>query len=131
MVIEARELTKTFGAFPAVRDLNLQITRGTIFGFLGPKGSGKSTTVKMLTGLLEPTAGQVIVAGETVTAENTRIKSKIGVLPEENALFHSLTIWEHMEMSGPLYGLSRQETAERAGQLLRHLDLWRERGTLT
>jgi ABC-2 type transport system ATP-binding protein len=129
MEIEARGLTKNFGAFTAVRDLNLQVPRGTIFGFLGPNGSGKSTTVKMLTGLLEPTTGEVTVAGEPVTVENTRLKRKIGVLPEENALFHSLTIWEHLEMCGPIYGLSRKETEERASQLLRHLDLWRERGT--
>jgi ABC-2 type transport system ATP-binding protein len=129
MEIEALGLTKKFGALMAVKELNLQVPRGTIFGFLGPNGSGKSTTVKMLTGLLEPTAGEVIVAGEPVTSGNTRLKRKIGVLPEENALFHSLTIWEHMEISGPLYGLSRKETVERAGQLLRHLDLWRERET--
>jgi ABC-2 type transport system ATP-binding protein len=129
MEIEARGLTKNFGDFTAVRDLNLQVPRGTIFGFLGPNGSGKSTTVKMLTGLLEPTAGEVIVAGDPVTVENTRLKRKIGILPEENALFHSLTIWEHLEMSGPIYGLSRKETEERASQLLRHLDLWRDRET--
>jgi ABC-2 type transport system ATP-binding protein len=129
MEIEALGLTKKFGAFMAVNELNLQVPRGTIFGFLGPNGSGKSTTVKMLTGLLEPTAGEVIVAGESVTSGNTRLKRKIGVLPEENALFHSLTIWEHMELSGPLYGLSRKETVDRAEQLLRHLDIWRERET--
>ncbi|MBO0723094.1 MAG: ABC transporter ATP-binding protein [Blastocatellia bacterium] len=129
MEIEARGLTKTFGAVKAVRDLNLQVQRGTIFGFLGPNGSGKSTTVKMLTGLLEPTAGEVVVAGELVSIENTRLKSMIGVLPEENALFRSLTIWEHLELCGPIYGLSRIETEERAGQLLRHLDLWRDRWT--
>jgi ABC-2 type transport system ATP-binding protein len=129
MEIEALGLTKKFGAFMAVNELNLQVPRGTIYGFLGPNGSGKSTTVKMLTGLLEPTAGEVIVAGESVTSGNTRLKRKIGVLPEENALFHSLTIWEHMELSGPLYGLSRKETVDRAEQLLRHLDIWRERET--
>jgi ABC-2 type transport system ATP-binding protein len=111
MEIEAHGLTKNFGAFTAVRDLNLQVPRGTIFGFLGPNGSGKSTTVKMLTGLLEPTAGEVIVAGDPVTVENTRLKRKIGILPEENALFHSLTIWEHLEMCGPIYGLSRNSCA--------------------
>lgn len=129
MEIEARGLSKKFGAFTAVRDLNLQVPRGTIFGFLGPNGSGKSTTVKMLTGLLEPTSGEVTVAGEPVTIENTRLKQKIGVLPEENALFHSLTIGEHLELCGPLYGLSRKETADRAVRLLRHLDLWSERET--
>jgi len=127
--IEARGLTKTFGRLTAVRDLNLQVAPGTLFGFLGPNGSGKSTTVKLLTGLLAPTAGEVKIVGETVSVENVELRRLIGILPEDDALFHSLTIWEHLELSGPLYGLSRQETQARAAQLLRHLDLERESGT--
>lgn len=127
--IEARGLTRTFGSFAAVRNLNLRVPRGTIFGFLGPNGSGKSTTVKLLTGLLTPTAGAALIDGEPIAVENVSLKLKIGVLPEDDALFRALTIWEHLEMSGPLYGLSREETEARATQLLRHLDLWRERGT--
>jgi ABC-type multidrug transport system ATPase subunit len=121
--IEARGLTKTFDRLAAVRDLNLQVAPGTLFGFLGPNGSGKSTTIKLLTGLLAPTAGEVRVAGQTVSLENIELRRVIGILPEDAALFHSLTIWEHLELSGPLYGLSRQETRARAIQLLRHLDL--------
>jgi ABC-2 type transport system ATP-binding protein len=113
----------------AVRDLNLQVAPGTLFGFLGPNGSGKSTTIKLLTGLLAPTAGEVRVAGQTVSLENVEVRRVIGILPEDAALFHSLTIWEHLELSGPLYGLSRQETRARAIQLLRHLDLERDGGT--
>lgn len=113
----------------AVRDLNLQVAPGTLFGFLGPNGSGKSTTIKLLTGLLAPSAGEVRVAGQTVSPENVDLRRMIGILPEDAALFHSLTIWEHLELSGPLYGLSRQETRTRAIELLRHLDLERESGT--
>jgi ABC-2 type transport system ATP-binding protein len=127
--IEARGLTKKFGSFTAVRNLNLQVPRGTIFGFLGPNGSGKSTTVKLLTGLLAPTAGEVMIANEPVAIDNVALKRKIGVLPEDDSLFRALTIWEHLEMSGPLYGLSREETEARATQLLRNMDLWEERGT--
>ena len=127
--IEARGLTKKFGSFTAVRDLSLRVPRGVIFGFLGPNGSGKSTTVKLLTGLLTPTAGVALIAGEPVTVENVAIKHKIGVLPEDDALFRALTIREHLEMSGSLYGLKREETETRATQLLRHLDLWQERET--
>src|SRR5262245_35050974 len=127
--IEARGLTKAFGSFTAVRNLNLRVPRGTIFGFLGPNGSGKSTTVKLLTGLLTPTVGDALIAGEPVAVENVALKRKIGVLPEDDALFRALTIWEHLEMSGPIYGLSHVETEARATQLLRHLDLWQERGT--
>jgi ABC-2 type transport system ATP-binding protein len=127
--IEARGLTKTFGSFTAVRNLNLRVPRGTVFGFLGPNGSGKSTTVKLLTGLLTSTDGEALIAGETVAVENVALKRKIGVLPEDDALFRALTIWEHLEMSGPLYGLGHKETEARATQLLRHLDLWSGRGT--
>jgi ABC-2 type transport system ATP-binding protein len=118
-----------FGHLAAVRDLSLQVPPGTLFGFLGPNGSGKSTTIKMLTGLLAPTTGEVRVAGQRVTVENIELRRVIGILPEDAALFHSLTIWEHLELSGPLYGLSRQETRARAIQLLRHLDLERDSGT--
>jgi ABC-2 type transport system ATP-binding protein len=127
--IEARGVTRTFGRLTAVRDLNLQVAPGTLFGFLGPNGSGKSTTVKLLTGLLAPTKGEVRVAGQTVSPENVDLRRMIGILPEDAALFHSLTIWEHLELSGPLYGLSRAETRARAIELLRHLDLERESGT--
>src|SRR5262245_9144772 len=127
--IEARGLTKKFGSFTAAHNLNLQVPRGAIFGFLGPNGSGKSTTVKLLTGLLAPTSGEVLITGEPVAAENVELKRKIGVLPEDDALFRALTIWEHLEMSGPLYGLSHDETETRAAQLLRNLDLWEDRGT--
>ena len=127
--IEARDVTKRFGSVTAVHNLNLQVAPGTLFGFLGPNGSGKSTTVKLLTGLLAPTTGEVLVAGHPVSPDNIELRRVIGILPEDSALFHSLTIWEHLELSGPLYGLTRQETRERAIQLLRHLGLERDSGT--
>jgi ABC-2 type transport system ATP-binding protein len=113
----------------AVRNVSLQVAPGTLFGFLGPNGAGKSTTVKLLTGLLAPTAGDVHVAGEAVSVENVHLRRLIGILPEDDALFHSLTIWEHLELSGPLYGLSGEDTRARAIELLRYLDL--ERGSRT
>jgi len=127
--IEMHGLTKRFGDFAAVRNLHLQVPKGTIFGFLGPNGSGKSTTVKMLTGLLQPTAGEAFIAGASILSSPLEVKKKIGVLPEDLALFDSLTIWEHLKMCGPIYGLSHQETEKRAEQLLNYLDLWHSRQT--
>lgn len=127
--IETRGLTKSFGEHVAVRNLNLQVPSGTIFGFLGPNGSGKSTTVKILTGLLAPTAGEALIAGLSIKNSGLEIKQKTGVLPEDLALFDSLTFWEHLRMIGQVYGLSRQETEMRAEQLLKHLDLWQSRHT--
>jgi ABC-2 type transport system ATP-binding protein len=128
--IDARGLTKTFGTLTAVRDVTLQVPNGTIFAFLGPNGSGKSTTVKLLTGLLAPTAGEARVTGRVVSLEDLELRRDIGIMPEDDALFPDLTIWEHLELCGRLYGFSRQETDARATQLLRHLDLEQGRRTL-
>src|SRR6266478_3636788 len=127
--IETHNLTKTFRDLVAVRDLDLRIPKGTLFGFLGPNGSGKSTTVKMLTGILPPTRGEVFIGGRSVINSPVEVKKRIGVLPEDLALFDSLTIWEHLLMVGPVYGLSRKETETRAEQLLVYLDLWQGRHT--
>jgi len=128
--IDARGLTKTFGKVSAVRGVTLQVPTGMIFAFLGPNGSGKSTTVKLLTGLLKPTAGEARVSGRVVSVEDLELRREIGILPEDDALFPDLTIWEHLELCGRLYGLSRHETAARAVQLLRHLDLEQGRTTV-
>jgi len=129
VMIEITGLTRRFGDFVAVHDLNVHVPKGVIFGFLGPNGSGKSTTVKMLTGILKPTAGDASIDGLSIRKSPLEIKREIGVLPEDLALFDSLTIWEHLQMAGPIYGLSRNETESRAEQLLSYLDLWSDRHT--
>jgi ABC-2 type transport system ATP-binding protein len=128
--IDARGLTKRFGTVTAVRGVTLQVPNGTIFAFLGPNGSGKSTTVKLLTGLLAPTAGEARVRGRLVSVEDLELRREIGILPEDDALFPDLTIWEHLELCGRLYGLRDEDTVARATQLLRHLDLEQGRTTL-
>lgn len=125
--IETRHLTRTFGKLVAVNDLNLQVPKGCIFGFLGPNGAGKSTTVKMLTGLLPPSDGDAIIGGLSILSSPLEVKRKIGVLPEDLALFDSLTIWEHLMMCGPVYGLDHREAEMRAVQLLKYLDLLQHR----
>ena len=127
--IETRDLTRRFGRLVAVDALNLQIPKGKIFGFLGPNGSGKSTTVKMLTGLLAPTSGDALISGTSILDSPLAVKKRIGVLPEDLALFDALTIWEHLMLSGPTYGLSKSETEKRAGELLEFLDLAASRNT--
>lgn len=127
--IQAQKLRKEFGAFCAVRDIDLTIPAGSIFGFLGPNGSGKSTTVRMLTGLLRPTSGAASVAGLDVAAGAVELKRNIGVVPEDLGLFDRLTLWEHLHLSGPLYGLSRREVDSRGRDLFALLDLWEKRHT--
>ena len=126
-MIETSGLTKKFGDFVAVNNVSLSVPKGTIFGFLGPNGSGKSTTVKMLTGILKPTSGEALIDGSPLRTAPLEIKNKIGVLPEDLALFDLLTIWEHLSMCGPIYGLTAREAEARAEQLLNHLDLWFDR----
>jgi ABC-2 type transport system ATP-binding protein len=126
-MIEAHELSRRFGDFVAVDKVNLSIPRGSIFGFLGPNGSGKSTTLRMLTGILKPSAGDALIDGTSIINSPLEIKRKIGVLPEDLALFDSLTIWEHLKLCGPIYGLSNKETEDRAQQLLNCLDLSSDR----
>ena len=128
-MVELRGLTRNFGNFVAVNNLYLQVSQGTIFGFLGPNGAGKSTTVKMLTGILKPSSGDALVDGLSIQTSPLEIKKKIGVLPEDLALFDSLTIWEHLKMCGAIYSLSNSETETRAEQLLNYLDLWTDRHT--
>lgn len=118
-MISCRDLTRRFGDFTAVDRLTLEVAPGTICAFLGPNGAGKSTTVKMLTGLLAPTSGEVSVAP----------KNRIGVLPEDLGLFDDLTVWEHLELCGDMYGLARAVTRDRAAQLLRALSLEHGRDT--
>ena len=129
--IETSGLTKAFGNLVAVNNLNLQVPKGTIFGFLGPNGSGKSTTVKMLTGLLKPDRGEVLIAGMSLSNSPIEVKKRIGVLPENLALFESVTIWEHLVMSGAVYELDKKETEKRGEQLLDYLDLMAGRHTFS
>jgi ABC-2 type transport system ATP-binding protein len=128
-MITCRDLTRRFGDFTAVDNLNLEVDRGAICAFLGPNGAGKSTTVKMLTGLLQPTAGTATVDGLDVAAHPLAIKRRIGVLPEDLGLFDDLTVEEHLLLTGDVYGLRRAETEARAAQLLRALSLEHGRRT--
>lgn len=122
-MIECRGLTRRFGAFTAVDGISFTVPPGTLCALLGPNGAGKSTTLKMLTGLLPPTAGEARVCGLDIAREPLAVKRRIGVLPENLGLFDDLTVSEHLELTGRVYGLRRGTARERAGQLLRALDL--------
>jgi len=127
-MLRCRDVSKRFGEFVAVDGISFELAGG-ICALLGPNGAGKSTLLKILTGLLAPDRGEVSVAGCDVAKEPLRVKRMIGVLPEDLGVFDALTIEEHLELCGPVYGLSRKETGERAGALLRILGL--EKGRYT
>ena len=128
-MIACRDLTCRYGEFVAVDRLNLEVASGSICAFLGPNGAGKSTTVKMLTGLIAPTSGSATVAGFDVARDALELKRRIGVLPENLGLFDDLTVEEHLNLTGAVYDLSRDETRDRSGQLLRALHLEHGRHT--
>ncbi len=128
-MISCRNLTRRFGEFAAVDGVTFEVKPGTICCLLGPNGAGKSTIIKMLVGLMPPTAGEVTVAGLNVRSQTLAVKRACGVLPENLGLFDALTVQEHLELSGPIYGLSLKETRARADQLLRVLALEHGRDT--
>jgi ABC-2 type transport system ATP-binding protein len=103
--IETHELTRRFGAITAVQDLTLQIERGEVFGLLGPNGSGKTTTIRMLCGLLEPSAGWATVAGIDVAAAPEQVKQHIGYMSQRFGLYEDLTVTENLEFYAGVYGL--------------------------
>src|SRR5262245_2262980 len=98
--IQIQGLTKRFGNLVAVSNIHLEVPKGTIYGFLGPNGSGKSTTVKMLTGLLQPDSGDALICGTSILRSPLEVKKIVGALPEDLALFDSVTIWEHLMIAG-------------------------------
>jgi ABC-2 type transport system ATP-binding protein len=128
-MISCRKLTRRFGEFTAVNNLDFEVAAGAICAFLGPNGAGKSTTVKMLTGLLPPSSGEAEVCGLDVRPGSIELKRRIGVLPEDLGLFDDLTVEEHLSLTGDVYGLDRRETRSRTNQLLRTLSLENGRHT--
>jgi ABC-2 type transport system ATP-binding protein len=96
--IDTVALTRRFGEFTAVQDVNLRVDAGQFFGFLGPNGAGKSTTIKMLTGLLAPTSGSIRILGEDLKQNSAEVKRQIGVVPEGMALFGRLTAEEYLQI---------------------------------
>ncbi len=111
--IEVRSLTRRFGAFVAVDHVSFDVRRGEIFGFLGSNGAGKSTTIRMLCGLLKPTSGTAIVGGIDVTQDPEGVKRRIGYMSQKFSLYELLTVDQNIRFFGGVYGLSDTTLAER------------------
>ncbi|HKZ78229.1 MAG TPA: ABC transporter ATP-binding protein [Pyrinomonadaceae bacterium] len=123
LAVQTFDLIRRFGDFVAVDHLNLRVGRGSFFGFLGPNGAGKSTTIRMLTGLLAPTSGKILVLGRDIQTEPLEVKRRIGVVPEDLNLFERLTGAEMLAFTGRMYGLKKNQIAERASELLDLMEL--------
>ena len=125
-VIELTGLTKKYGDFTAVNDLNLQIRKGEIFGLLGPNGAGKSTTILMMLGLTEPTTGSVKVCDIDSTTHPIEVKRKVGYLPEDVGFYEDMTGIENLVYTAALNGIRRKEAREKAERLLDRIGLVKE-----
>ena len=116
--IAVHDLRKVYEGKAAVDGLSLTVPRGSFFGFLGPNGAGKSTTIRMLTGLIPPTSGTIELLGLPMPAEETAIKQRIGLVPDDSLLFDRLTGLEFLEFVGRMYSLARPMARSRAEELL-------------
>jgi ABC-2 type transport system ATP-binding protein len=118
-IVEAIGLTRTFGAITAVGQLNLEVQEGEIFALVGPDGAGKTTALRLLTGLLDPTAGRAVVAGRDVAKYPNQVKDHIGYMAQRFGVYADLTVEENMAFYADLFGIGRQERAELSARLLR------------
>ena len=118
VAILAHDLTKKFGNFTAVDEVNFEVRHGEIFGFLGPNGSGKTTTIRMLLGLMKPSTGKVEVLGMAVDGDTRKIRSRVGYMSQRFSLYNDLTVLQNLTFYGAAYGLNNSEMEERVNQAL-------------
>lgn len=121
--VKLENVSKSFGDVRAVRDIDLKIEEGEIFGLLGPNGSGKTTTMRIMIGLTRPDSGSVRVLNEDVTERPTETKKKIGYVPESSELYEFLTGQEYLDFVGNIYGLSDSKREDRIGEYLKAFEL--------
>ncbi len=127
-LVQARNLSKEFKRttgekFFAVKDVSLDIRRGEIFSLLGPNGAGKTTTISMISGLIAPTSGDALIGGHSITKEPIAAKKLLGVVPQEIALYPTLTARQNLEFFGKMYGMGGAELARRVDETLDFIDL--------
>jgi ABC-2 type transport system ATP-binding protein len=130
--IEVRDLTKYYGrpgkGVLAVDHISFDVRQGEVFGFLGPNGAGKTTTQRMLTTLLEPTEGSIVIHGHDLAHDAYPVKRRTGLVPEESNVYAELTAWDNLMFTARLYRVSHAERAVRTRELLETFGLWETRG---
>ena len=129
-VIETEKLTKRFGPFTAVDEISFKVRKGEIFGFLGANGAGKTTAMRMLCGLSQPTAGKGVVAGYDIALQPEQVKRHIGYMSQKFSLYEDLKVWENIRLFGGIYGLTGREINRKMENLLQELGFQSEKNTL-
>ncbi|HEX7632936.1 MAG TPA: ATP-binding cassette domain-containing protein [Candidatus Saccharimonadales bacterium] len=123
-IIHAKNLTKKFGDFTAVDNIDFDVAKGEIFAFLGPNGAGKSTTIKMMTTMLRPTDGTLKLAGHDVTTERDNARKAFGIVFQDPSLDEELSAYENMDLHATLYGIPKKQRSARIQELLELVELW-------
>src|SRR3954464_1667691 len=123
LAIEAKELTRTFGSFTAVDHITFDVKPGEVFGFLGANGAGKTTAIRILTGLLKPNGGSATVAGFDVATQSESIKRVIGYMSQRFSLYDDLTVRENIMLYGGIYEIPKDKLQERVERILDRLSL--------
>jgi len=126
-MLEVRQLTKRYSGVTVVDRVSFTIRPGEILGYLGANGAGKSTTVKMLTGLIEPSAGEILFNGENVVRDMKSFQGRLGYVAEEAHLYPHLTGREYLQLAGRLHGMRRAQLEPKMDELLRLFGLWEDR----
>lgn len=129
-VIRMEGLTKRYGKFTAVDHISFSVYRGEVFGFLGANGAGKTTAMKMLSGIVKPTEGTGFVAGMDILTEHEKIKSRIGYMMQKFSLYEDLTVKENIQLFAGIYGMKRKEIAAKRKALLQELNFSEHENTL-
>lgn len=129
--IEVKNLTKRFGKFTSVDSISFEVKYGEVFGFLGANGAGKSTTIKMLCGILEPSAGDALVGGFSIDKQADKVKQNIGYMSQKFSLYSDLTVEENINFFGSIYGLTGEKFEERKKWVLKTAGLEERKNSLT
>jgi ABC-2 type transport system ATP-binding protein len=125
--IRAERLTRKFGDFTAVDNIDLEVKKGEVFGFLGANGAGKTTAIRMFCGLLKPTSGAGEVAGFDIVKQQEKVKRSIGYMSQRFSLYDDLTAYENIRFYGGIYGLTGRQIRDKSEQLLKRLGLFHDR----
>lgn len=126
-IVEVEHLSKKFGTHIAVDEVSFAVMKGTILGLLGPNGAGKSTIINMITGLLNKTSGQISLFGKELSEKNRELRKRIGVVPQELALYYDLSAEENVRYFGGLYGLRGKDLQQATEKSLKLVGLWERR----